>query len=128
MSNASFAQVRVMPEVTWGTVPSTAFTNLNVTSESLGVSTNFVNSQYIRSDRQIADNIRTGRAAAGSLGIELQYGGYDTMIEGAMMASWGTTATITATTISAAAADNSYNDSGSGFVSANFVQGQWCLS
>lgn len=125
MSNASFAQVRYLAESTWGTTPAAAMTNLNVTSESLGVSTNFVNSQYIRSDRQIADNIRTGQAAAGNIGIELQYGGYDDLIGGALMAAWGTTATITATTISAASADNSYNDSGSGFVSANFLQGQW---
>lgn len=125
MSNASFAQVRYLAESTWGTTPASAMTNLNITSESLGVSTNFVNSQYIRSDRQIADNIRTGQAAAGNIGIELQYGGYDDLFMGALMASWGSTATITATTISAAAADNSYNDSGSGFVTANFLQGQW---
>lgn len=48
---------------------------------------------------------------------------FEALLEMLFCEEWAT-ATITATTISAASADNSYNDSGNGFIAAGFVAGQ----
>lgn len=125
MSNSSLTQVRYLKEVSWGVTPSAAMTNLNVTSESLGQNTNQVRSEYLRADRQDADVTRTSITAGGDVGIELQYGGYDALLEGLLMAAFATAVNITGTTFSAAQSDNSFNDSGNGFVSGNIIVNQW---
>jgi len=125
MSNSSRTQVRYLAESTWGTTPASAMTELNVTSESLGQNTNQVISEYIRSDRQNADVARASITAGGDIGIELQYAGYDDLFEGAFMNDFTSDISETITTIDAAAGDNSFNDSGTGFVTAGIEQGMW---
>jgi hypothetical protein len=124
MSNSNRTQVRALKEVTWGTTPAAAMTNLNVTSESLGQNTDVVNSQFIRSDTNLAGVVRTAISAGGSLGVELQYGGYDELFEGALRSAWSTALNFSGTTITVAAADNSYTGSG-GTEFTNAVVGQW---
>lgn len=125
MSNSNRTQVRYLKESSWGVTPGSAMTNMNVTSESLGQSTDVQNSQFIRSDTNIAGVVRTAISAGGSLGIELQYGAYDTFYEGALRSTFGTAVSISSTAISAASSDNSYNRSSGSFVSDNVVAGQW---
>lgn len=125
MSNSSRTQVRILEEVTWGVTPAAAMTNINVTSESLGQNTNQVISEYIRSDRQNADVARASITAGGDVGIELQYGGYDNLLEGALMSDWANAVNISGTTFDAASGDNSFNDSATGFVSGGITQGMW---
>lgn len=124
MSRANREQVAYIAEVTWGTTPSTPTGQiLNCTNCSLGQTNETQVSNFIRSDTNRAGIVRTGINAGGDLGIELQYGAYDDLIAAALRATWGATIAISATTISAAAADNSFNDSGSGF--GSIVVGQW---
>jgi hypothetical protein len=124
---AETSRVRLLyvEETAWGEVPSPAPTlkGLRITGESLKFGLDSSVSNEMRDDRQIPDLIQTGRRADGGFNFELSYGNLDELLEGALFTDWGTELTITANTISAAASDNSLNDSGSGFPA--FVPGQW---
>lgn len=123
MSNSSRTQVRKLKEVTWSITPASAMDDINVTSESLGQETSVQNSEFIRSDTNVADVVRTAITTTGDLGIELQYLGYDEFIEGALRGAFLTEVNMSETTIAADA--SGFTDSGSGFVSSNIVVGQF---
>lgn len=123
MSDSSRVQLFQMPEVTYGVIPGTALKELRFTGESLKFNIATTQSQEIRSDRQITDLPQVGADVNGGFNFELSYNAYDDLIEGAMLASWGSTLTLTAATISAAASDNSLNFSGNNCPA--FVAGQW---
>jgi len=97
------------------------------TGESLKQDTTVITSEEIRSDRQIADIIRTGVGASGGVDFELSYGTFDDFLQAVLFsAGWSTEKKIEGiTTISALASDNSINDSAEGFVTAGFVVNQW---
>lgn len=59
----------------------------------------------------------------GQLVSEFSFGTLDYLLQALLQSTWQDQATITATTISAQASDNSFNDSGTGFVAAGFVVG-----
>jgi hypothetical protein len=98
---------------------------LRFTSESLKKVTQTTVSNEIRSDRQRAGVVRNRITAAGGINTELSYGAHDDLMKSALMsAAWTTPVTIgPINTISAASADNSFNDSGSGF--ATLAANQW---
>ncbi len=109
MSNSSQVQFRFLKEVEWGVTPASAMTNLNITSESLDVNTDTANSEFIRSDTNLAGVVRTSVTSGGDVGIELQYGAYDDFLEGALRGAFATDAGVTAsTTIAAVASGNEY--------------------
>lgn len=90
MADANRANLAFVEEVTFGVTPAGPPTlqDLRFTSESFRQDTNQVTSQEIRSDRQIADVIRTVINAAGDLGFELSAGTtYEEFIAAAMFAS-----------------------------------------
>lgn len=123
MADSNRMALRFLEEVTWGTTPASAGTNVRITSESLGQSTTFQASQELRSDRAVPRGARTDIQAEGDISFELSYGNLDSLFEGLCGATaWPTEETITAATLSVANADNSFNDSGSGF---SFTAGQW---
>lgn len=97
MSDSNLAELSFLEEVTWGTIPSIALNTLRYTSESLDDNTDSAESQEVRSDRQIADQIRTGKSASGDINFELSYGSFDVLLTGFMMAAWGATKNFTAT-------------------------------
>lgn len=124
MGDTNRVQLSMLAESTYGVLPSGDFSILRFTSESLKQVTRTTKSAEIRADRQIPSIVRTGVSGSGSIGIELSYGAHDTLLQYALMsAGWSSPVTVTAATISAASADNSFNDSGSGF--GSIVAGQW---
>lgn len=111
-------------EVTYGTTPATpTFTYLRHKSTSLGLSKSSFQSEELRTDRQISDFRHGTKSVGGDIAVELSSQSFDDFIQAALGGTWAVKATKTATTISAAAADNSYNDSGNGFVTAGFEVG-----
>lgn len=100
MSDSNRVQVSYKEETTWGTAPSTGFTELRITGESLAWSISNTKSSEIRSDRQITDLIQTGAEAGGGVSFELSYNVFDELFEGALWSSWigvggGATETLT---------------------------------
>lgn len=126
VTDANLVQIAYGKEVTFG-VPITAshLKKLRHTGESLKQDTSVDQSKEIRSDRQVADIVRTSIGASGGLNFELSYSTYDDFLLSVLMAaSWSSPVTVgPIATISAAASDNSYNDSASGF--GSLVANQW---
>lgn len=88
-ANASQNRLSMITETAWGTTPATpAFTNLRMTAENLAPNKNTVRSNEIRPDRNISDEIMTGRAVEGGIDVELSYGVYDKLIQSLMFSSW----------------------------------------
>lgn len=112
-------------ESTFGVDPGTpTLIDLRFTSESLAQITGTVNSAEIRSDRQIVDHLRTTINVSGDLNIELSYSAFDDFFEAALLSpDWTSEITLTATDISAAAADNSINSVASAF--GSFTANRW---
>ncbi len=123
IADTSRFQLYQMIETAWGVVPTTALKELRNTGESLKGKFGTTKSGEISSDRQISDLILIDASAEGGFNYEMSYGSFDDLLEGALYNSWSAPVTITALTISAAATDDSFNDSGSGFPVV--VPGQW---
>lgn len=125
VSDSSRVQLAYIAEDEYG-VKKTG-SNLQIlrkTGETLKQDTNVQTSSEIRSDRQITGAVRTNVNVSGQVNAELSFGTYDDLLVASLMsAGWSTTETVTASTISASAADNSFNDSGNGF--GSLIAGQW---
>ncbi len=125
-ADTSRLQLSYVAESTFGELKTGS--NLQIlrfTSESLRKVTQTAVSNEIRSDRQRAGVKRTRITAAGGINTELSYGAHDDLMKSALMsAAWTSAVTVgPAATISAASADNSFNDSGSGF--GTLAANQW---
>lgn len=116
MSDSSRHNLYAVREVTYGTTPDNpALKKLRHTGCNLGLTKGALKSAEIRSDRQVADFRHGNRQTAGDVNCELSYGSFDDQLEEVMCGTWSTpAAALTATTISAASADNSLNDAGNG--------------
>ena len=111
-------------ESTYGVTPtSPVFKALRHKTTTLGLSKSSFQSEELRSDRQIADFRHGTRQVGGDIGCELSSQSFDDLLEATLGGTWAVKGTKTAATISAAAGDNSFNDSGSGFVTAGFEVG-----
>jgi len=112
-------------EVSYGVTPATpAMTPLrHKGGVTLALTKNTFQSEELRSDRQIADYRHGTKQIGGEIPFELSDGGFEDFIEAVLGGTWGVKATKTATTLSAQASDNSYNDSGNGFITAGFEVG-----
>jgi hypothetical protein len=90
MSDSSSVQLFYSEEDTWGEsrvgspLAAPTLAALRFTNESLNQTTETAISEEIRSDRQVADIIRTAVSAGGEVGLELSYGAYDTLLQGAL--------------------------------------------
>lgn len=124
MSDASRHQLYVTAEVTAGTTPATpAWSPVPNTGTTIGVTKGANQSATLKANRQIPFFRHGTEQVGGDISFELGYGHHDDLLAAALGGTWAPKSTITGTTISAAAADNSYNDSGDGFVDAGFEVG-----
>lgn len=117
MADGSLSSLALVAETgSYGATPATpAFATVRKTTCNLVVSKDTLESEENRGDRQITDLRHGNRKVGGDIGVELSYGSFDTILQALLMGTWTPKASKTANTISAAAADNSYNDSGAGF-------------
>jgi hypothetical protein len=122
--DSSLASLYFLEEVTWGEIPAIALQTMRFTSESLGQQTQTVRSAEIVPTGDDSDIVRTSISASGDVNGEFSYATYDKFLSaGLRTADFPTQDSVAGTTISAASADNSYNDSANGF--AVFEVGQY---
>jgi hypothetical protein len=108
-----------------GSLPGTpAWLPIRFVSENIARNTAQILSNEIRADRQREVARQGTYSTQGTIAGELSIASHDDLIEAALQGTWAAVATKTASTISAAASDNSFNDSGNGFVTAGFAVGQ----
>jgi hypothetical protein len=128
MSDTNRARMSYAVEVTPGTDPGTAAVDFRYTGENIRNVTNTLTSEEIRSDRLTADIVRADLRAEGPVNIELSPLGTgdgfpDDLFRGALGDStWAAAITLTASDISAAAADNSINSAAAAFT---VTAGRW---
>jgi hypothetical protein len=129
MSDAARHAAYFVKETVFGTTPATpAFKRLRHTGLTLGVQRGSLQSEELRPDRQIQD-FRLGTVAvAGDVNAELSFSSYDDLLEAVLCGTWTVKAQVAAITLSAAAADSSFNDSGNGFITAGFEVGDVILT
>lgn len=126
MSDSSRVQLYSLEESILGTTPASPLNELRFTGESLSENISNEESAEIRSDRQLTDLIQVSKDAGGGFDFELSYGSYDDLLEGTLFSGdWPVESSTTGITISSASADNSFNDSGAGFFSAQ--AGDWIV-
>lgn len=115
-ANSAQHTLAFVPEVTYGTTPaSPAFAYCPIKGTTLALTKGTFESETIRADRQLADVRPGNRQVGGEINFELAYGNYDTLLAAVLCGTWSArVANKVATTISAAAADNSINDSANG--------------
>lgn len=90
-ATGGFHGLRYVPEVTFGTTPSTpAMVALRHTECSLVLSKDSFQSNELRSDRQISDLRHGIQSVGGSVGYEFSYGEFDPILEGALFSTWNT--------------------------------------
>lgn len=116
MSDSSRHNLHAVAEVTYGTTPANpVFKTTRHTGTNLALSKSTMKSEELRSDRQIHDFRHGNKQTGGDVMGELSYGTYDDFLQAVMLGTWAAKAApYTAATISAAAADNSINDSANG--------------
>lgn len=122
-ADSSRGQIYGVKEVTWGVTPATALKETRFTGESLKHAIGNTQSREVRSHREVTDLIQISFEAQGGFEIEFSFASFDDYLEAAMLSTWGAAITYTASTISAAAADNSINDSANAF--PVIPVGQW---
>lgn len=115
MSDAARHAAFIVKETVYGTTPaSPAFKRLRHTGMTLGIQRGSLQSEELRPDRQISDFRLGAVAIGGDINTELSFSSFDDLLEAVMLGTWTVKATITAATISAALADQSFNDSANG--------------
>lgn len=112
-------------EVTAGVTPATpAFKAVRLNTTNLGLSKTTLQSAELRSDRQVADVRHGNYNIAGDIVSDLSYESYDDFLEAVFCGAYAPSAARTSAAISAAAGDDSFNDSGNAFLTAGFKVGQ----
>ena len=122
-AQANVVATRYIVETTAGTTPSAPLTNLRCKTPEFNATINTTTSQELRSDRMVADLVRTSASSEGSIGFELSAVEYEPFIESALGGVFSTAISISSSTISVTTGDSSYN--GSGFSTTNILPGHW---
>lgn len=104
LATSNLIQMRYAFEATPGVIPAVAFQNLRVKSQALQQNLTYTQSQELRGDRQIADQVQTDQSPNGTIGVELSFGTYDDFLAAALQGSWTTGPTIGGTDVAATAA------------------------
>lgn len=124
-AQANLVALKYVLETVPGTTPATAMKLLNKTTVEIDGTVGTTTSTTIRSDRATSDLVRTSGMSEGTFGFETRFGEYNDFIAAALGGVWSTPVSMSATTISADDTDNSFNDSATGFSTANLLPGMW---
>lgn len=127
MVQADTNRVRLgyVEEVTYGVNPGTQLQDLRFVSESLKLDTRTIQSNEIRSSRDVSDIIRTGVNAEGDIAGELSYGTYDDFLQWALMASaWAAQVTVTGASLTIPTVSTITRAAGS-WITDGIVVGGW---
>lgn len=100
-----------------------AFVPIRFNSSDIQRDTAQIESNEINPNRQRTKARQGTYSLQGSITAELTFGSHDYLMQAAFQSTWQSQVTMTASTISALASDNSLNDSGSGFLTAGFAVG-----
>ena len=122
MSESNRVQVSYGKEVTWDTIPAIAFDEVRRTGGAFNLVTNSTESQEVRSDRMVADVIRTGTESNGSIDLELSYAGHTALLEGAMASTFSAVESNTGTFSATAGAGATFTMTGA---FTNLNAGDW---
>jgi hypothetical protein len=117
MADSSRHSIYAIIESVYGTTPATpAFNTFRHTGTNLGLSKGSIVSEELRSDRQIPDVRGGAKQIGGDITTELSYSSFDEYLEATLGGTWAAkNAPYSAATISAAASDQSINDSANAF-------------
>lgn len=108
-----------------GSIPGNPqFKPIRFVSEGLSPAINQIESAEMNQARQRTPSRGGTYSTQGEIAAEVSFASYDDLIEAALQSTWTARGLKTGTTISAAAADNSFNDSANGFITAGFVAGE----
>jgi hypothetical protein len=128
MGESNQVAVRISAESTWGETPSSpTMQALLRTGGGIEGTKETVVSNSVSTTRMRRSLYMTGKGAEGGYDFELAYGQYDLPLEHALCGDWSSAVAMAETTISADTTDDSFNDSGSGFVSEGIQAGMWIL-
>lgn len=89
MANGSRHSLRYIEEATYGVTPATpAFKPVRHTGTTLALTKESLQSEEIRSDRQIADFRHGARQTGGDINIELSFGSFDDFLQAVTLGTW----------------------------------------
>lgn len=89
MSNSAQHRLLIVPETTYGTTPTTpAVKAKGITGTSLALTKGKIESATIRPDRQVTDVRHGNRNVGGDISVELNFGGFDDMLEALFCGTW----------------------------------------
>jgi len=125
MSDGSRHTLYGVKEATYGLTPaSPALDLIRITGTTLGLSKDSLQSEEIRSDRQIADFRLGSNQIGGDINFELSYGSFDQFLQAVLLsADWASPATTGTTTIDATA--TGYARGAGSFLTDGFLVGQF---
>lgn len=90
IANTSRAQLRRIPEVTFGVTPGSGNgLNLRITGESFNFDLKKETSKELREDRQIGYVVPVSAGASGGFNFHLNYGEYDLELASVLQGTWG---------------------------------------
>ncbi len=124
MANGSLHCVYAVKETEYGVTPSDpALDQIRITSISLGLNKDSLQSSEIRCDRQMSDFRLGSNQVAGDIGFELSCDSFDDFLQGVLMSTdWTSPATTGTTTIDATA--SGYERATGSFLDDGFSVGQ----
>lgn len=124
MADGSRHSIYSVEETTYGVTPTNPALDLvRYTGTTLSLAKDSLQSEEIRSDRQISDFRQGSNQVGGDINFELSYGSFDQFLEAALLsADWASPATTGATTLSQTA--TSITRASGSFVTDGFVAGQ----
>jgi hypothetical protein len=88
-ADSNRADLRAIPEVTWGVTPASGTSKqVRYTSSSLAPTKDTRASDEIRADRMVSNNVETAFNSGGDINFELSAGGQDEWLEGFLAGTW----------------------------------------